>query len=472
MNGAPIAREPLTPAHRAAARSLSSPDTPGRAPRGLSACPRHASPTATRPAPARPRRRRLARDGGRAFVSRALRPYLAAALLDGVDGGLATGAPAVVVAGDDRQARELAADMRAWLAPRPVRFYPSRGVAYESHLAPPPHLVGLRVAALDALLAPRRRRAAGRRRLAPSRCREKVPDPALRPHALHARARATCSISTRSPPSSSRPATSASTRSRTAASSRSAAGILDVYPGDRGPRRARRPVRRSRSSRCAGSRRSPSARSATPSAVEIAPAAELAAEHRELAEIAALGGRRTSGPDVAELLPVDRFHALLDLVPADAAVLIAAEEEVAPALADHWQDVTRGVPRRRRPPPLRRARTRSRPRSTRAPASASRRSSADQPLEFRAQAADVGRALAEGRRAGAREARPLGLPHRRRAGRAAARASAPPTTSARLSARWLEATRQHAAAARRGLAALRRGARCATASSPPGFSSP
>src|SRR5439155_656158 len=70
--------------------------------------------------------------------------------------------------------------------------------------------------------------------------------------------------------------------------------------------------------------------------IEIAPAAELAAEHRELAEIAALEEER---PDVAELLPVDRFHAFLDLAPKDAAVLLAAEEEVGPALADHWQDV-------------------------------------------------------------------------------------------------------------------------------------
>src|ERR687884_1991324 len=95
----------------------------------------------------------LARRGGRAFVSASLRPYLVAALLDGVDGALAAGRPALVVAGDDRQARDLAADLRHWLAPRPVRFYPSRGVTYESHLTPPPHLVGLRVAALDALLA-------------------------------------------------------------------------------------------------------------------------------------------------------------------------------------------------------------------------------------------------------------------------------------------------------------------------------
>src|SRR5436190_20866660 len=90
----------------------------------------------------------LARGGGRAFVSRSLRPYLLAALLDR-DAEM----PAIVVAGDDRAARDLAAGLRAWLEPRTVRYYPSRGVTYESHLAPPPHLVGLRIAALDSLLS-------------------------------------------------------------------------------------------------------------------------------------------------------------------------------------------------------------------------------------------------------------------------------------------------------------------------------
>src|SRR5438105_14180077 len=89
----------------------------------------------------------LARDGGRAFVSQSLRPYLLAALLD-----RDPGTPAIVVAGDDRAARDLAAGLKTWLDPRPVRYYPSRGVTYESHLAPPPLLVGLRIAALDALL--------------------------------------------------------------------------------------------------------------------------------------------------------------------------------------------------------------------------------------------------------------------------------------------------------------------------------
>src|SRR5262245_20467935 len=84
----------------------------------------------------------LVADGGEAFVSLSLRPYVLAGLAEAHD------RPALVVAGDDRQARDLAADLRAWLQPRPVHLYPSRGVAYESHLAPPPHLVGLRVAAL------------------------------------------------------------------------------------------------------------------------------------------------------------------------------------------------------------------------------------------------------------------------------------------------------------------------------------
>ena len=74
-------------------------------------------------------------------------------------------------------------------------------------------------------------------------------------------------------------------------------------------------------------------------AVEVAPAAELAPEHRELAEIAALEDE-ADRPDVAELLPVDQFRSFLDLVPGDAQVLIAAEDDLEPALADLWQDVT------------------------------------------------------------------------------------------------------------------------------------
>ena len=45
--------------------------------------------------------------------------------------------------------------------------------------------------------------------------------------------------------------------------------------------------------------------------VEIAPAAELAEEHRELAEIAALEDE-ADRPDIAELLPVEDFHPFLN----------------------------------------------------------------------------------------------------------------------------------------------------------------
>ena len=78
-----------------------------------------------------------------------IRPYLLAALLDS-DEALG-GSPALVVAADDVGARDLARALGAYLAPRRVRYYPSRGTGYASHLAPPPHLVGLRIGALDAL---------------------------------------------------------------------------------------------------------------------------------------------------------------------------------------------------------------------------------------------------------------------------------------------------------------------------------
>src|SRR4051795_5236741 len=107
---------------------------------------------------------KLADEGGSAFVSQSLRPFVVAALAD-----QDAQRPALVVVGDDRAARDLALDLKAWLAPRQVRYYPSRGVAYESHLTPAPRPVRslpdprrrLRVAP-DAAAAPRgpaRRRA-------------------------------------------------------------------------------------------------------------------------------------------------------------------------------------------------------------------------------------------------------------------------------------------------------------------------
>jgi transcription-repair coupling factor (superfamily II helicase) len=275
----------------------------------------------------------LARDGGAAFVSSSLRPYVLAGIADED-----RARPALVVAGDDRQARDLAADLRAWLHPRPVRFYPSRGVAYESHLAPPPHLVGLRVAALDALLADDTRRSAeGAPVVVVSAVAlsEKVPDPALRPHSFRLRVGDLLDLDecmAELVAAGYERVDQVSERGQFAARG----GLLDIYPAteDRAVRVDLFDIEieslrwfSTFTQRSLGETQE----------VEIAPAAELAAEHRELAEIAALESEEDR-PDIAQLLPVDRFVAFLDLAP-DAAVLLAAEEEIKPALDDHWQDV-------------------------------------------------------------------------------------------------------------------------------------
>ncbi len=82
--------------------------------------------------------------------------------------------------------------------------------------------------------------------------------------------------------------------------------------------------------------------------VEIAPAAELALEHRELAEIARHRRPVTDRPDIAELLPVERFGALLDLLDVGTELVVAAEEELKPALATTGPTCARRSPTRTR----------------------------------------------------------------------------------------------------------------------------
>ncbi len=277
----------------------------------------------------------LAREGGRAFVSASLRPYVIAALAD--RGPAEQARPALVVVGDDRAARDLAADLRAWLEPRRVRYYPSRGVAYESHLAPPAHLVGLRVAALDALLD-----SAGGDPEPPvvvvsaAALSEKVPDPALRPRSFMLRVGELLDLEE----CASELIEAGYERVDQVAERGEFAlrgGLLDVFPAteDRAVRVDMFDVEieslrwfSTFTQRSLGD----------VAEVEIAPAAELAIEHRELAEIAA-SEDVNDRPDVAELLPVERFGALLDLLDDDTELIVAAEEELRPALSDHWTDV-------------------------------------------------------------------------------------------------------------------------------------
>jgi len=274
---------------------------------------------------------RLAEPGVRAFVSLSLRPYLVAAVAD-----RDARRPTVVVAGDDRQARELAADLRAWLRPRPVRFYPSRGVAYESHLAPPAHLVGRRVAALDAILD----RSAGAEApvvvVSAVALSEKVPDPELRPHGFTLRVGELIDLGETAADlvaAGYERVEQVEDRGQFAVRG----GLLDLYPATE-----ERAVRvdlfddEIESLRWFSTFTQRSLGEAD--SVEVAPAAELAPEHRELAEIAALE-HPDQRPDIAELLPLDRFRELLDLLPGEADVVIAAEEDLEPALRDHWDDV-------------------------------------------------------------------------------------------------------------------------------------
>ena len=264
----------------------------------------------------------------RAFVSSSLRPYLLASLIDADPER-----PALIVAGDDRAARDLAADLKQFLAPRTVRFYPARGMRYESHLAPPPHLVGLRIAALDALLGERPAVLV----TSAVALAEKLPDPALRPHGFEiekgglldldetAAQLVACGYER---------VEQVEDRGQFAIRG----DILDVYPATE-ERAVRCELFDIEVERLTWFSTFTQRSLEEAERVEIAPAAELAPEHRELAEIAA-ASEADERPDVADVLPVDRFCELLDLVPEDAIVAIAAEEELAPALRDYWEDVT------------------------------------------------------------------------------------------------------------------------------------
>jgi transcription-repair coupling factor (superfamily II helicase) len=300
----------------------------------------------------------LARDGGRAFVSSALRPYLIAALTE-IDPARVAQAHLVVV-GDDRAARELASDLRAWLAPRKVRYYPSRGVTYESHLRPPPHLVGLRMAALDSLLAaasaaatsppsdattkPATGSAAGSPNPGPVvvvsavALSEKVPDPSLRPHSFTLRVGELIDLD-----ECAQELVGAGYERVDQVEERGQfamrGGLLDVFPSTE-----ERAVRvdtfdvEIESLRWFSTFTQRSLGEVNE--VELAPAAELAEQYRTLEGAEALdvqdGDER---PDIAELLPVDRFGSLLELIGEDAELLVAAEEELPPALSDNWSDV-------------------------------------------------------------------------------------------------------------------------------------
>ncbi|MDP9188859.1 MAG: transcription-repair coupling factor [Actinomycetota bacterium] len=277
-----------------------------------------------------------------AHVSSSLRPYALAALLEQPE-VLRRGA-ALIVATDDRSARDLAVDLGAFLAPRTVRFYPSRGTGYLSHVAPPPHLAGLRVAALEALAAaPEGSEDPPVVVASAVALAEAVPDPELRPDglALHRGEDVDLTdVAELLAEAGYERTDQVEERGQFAVRG----GILDVFPATE-----ERAVRvelfgdEIESMRWFSTFTQRSLGDAE--RVELAPAAELASEHRELAALAGSpGSENGDGADerleIAELLPIERFKAPLELLSREAFVAIASIDEIPATLHDHWEDVT------------------------------------------------------------------------------------------------------------------------------------
>jgi transcription-repair coupling factor (superfamily II helicase) len=280
---------------------------------------------------------RAAADGAvRAHVSGWVRAYVCAALLE-ADFALAD-RPALLVAADDRGARDLAMELGAFLAPRRVRTYPSRGLGYESHIAPPPHLVGLRITALDSLLEGADGDHSPVVVASATALAEKVPEAALRPSGLTMAPGDEVdldAVGRRLVDSGYERVDQVEERGQFAIRG----GILDVF-GATAERAARLELfgDEIESARWFSTFTQRSLSDAAE--IELAPAAELAMEHRDAAERAAEGVEESGRVDVAAVLPLERFAPVLESLDDDVAVIVAAGDEIGPALRDQWEDIT------------------------------------------------------------------------------------------------------------------------------------
>src|SRR5215212_6041824 len=329
-----------------------------------------------------------------AHASAAIVPFLVAALAEAEDGLAAR--PLLVVAPDDIGARDLTRELRPFVVPRRVRFYPSRGTTYESHLAPPPHLVGLRIAALDALTRWKEGEEAPVVVASAVALAEAVPDAELRPGGFAVSVGEEIDLDEIAEllvEAGYERADQVDDRGQFAIRG----GILDVFPSTE-DRAARLElfgdeVEQIRwfstfTQRSLGDTRR----------IELAPAAEIALAHRRIGDLATRP--EDSRPDIAAAVPIERFQSVLEVIPGETA--IALSEDFAPALRDHWQDVTTAM----HDSDARRLYVEvSKPLASRA-AVAFSTSDADQELSFRAQVpASAARSVGEAESQLARELR-------------------------------------------------------------------
>jgi transcription-repair coupling factor (superfamily II helicase) len=278
-----------------------------------------------------------------AHMSSGLRPLLLAALAE--DERALAGRPVLFVAADDRGARDLARDLGAYLAPRRVRYYPSRGTGYESHLAPPPHLVGLRIAALDALTGGGDGEGPPVVVASAVALAEAVPDASLRPagFALHRGEEVDLDdVAELLAGAGYERVEQVTDRGQFAVRG----GILDVF-GATEDRAARIELFGDEVDSIRYFSTFTQRSLGDADRIELDPAAEIDPDHRLLAEAALTdAGERDPGDAVqplAELLPTDRFSAFIDLIAADTAVVIASSEDLDGALADHLTDVRAAI---------------------------------------------------------------------------------------------------------------------------------
>ncbi len=267
-------------------------------------------------------------------VSSPARPFLIAALSEAasaVD-------PTLVVTADDRSARQTAESLGAFLDASRIHLYPSRGVGFRSHLAPPPHLAGLRVSALSSMA----REEGWEPGLAPIviasavALAESVPEASLRPQAVRVSVGSEADLELLSVE-----LTDAGYRRVDQVTERGEfairGGICDVF-GATDSRAARIELFGDEVEEIRWFSTFTQRSLGETESIELAPASELVSEHRAVS-LPEEGGDPAAPLELAELIPLDRFVSPLDLIPRSTRLVVVSEEEIWRSLRDLSEDV-------------------------------------------------------------------------------------------------------------------------------------
>ncbi|MFM8527859.1 MAG: CarD family transcriptional regulator, partial [bacterium] len=280
---------------------------------------------------------REGRDGGtpvEVAVSSPARPFLIAAFSEAasaVD-------PTLVVTADDRSARQTAESLGSFLDASRIHLYPSRGVGFRSHLAPPPHLAGLRVAALSSMTSDE----GWEPGMAPIvvasavALAESVPEAALRPKPVDISVGSEADLELLSVE-----LTDAGYKRVDQVTERGEfairGGICDVF-GATDSRAARIELFGDEVEEIRWFSTFTQRSLGEIDSIELAPASELVTEHRAV-HLPGEGDDPAAPVELAEIIPLDRFVSPLDLVPRSARLVVVSEEEIWRSLRDLSEDV-------------------------------------------------------------------------------------------------------------------------------------